>query len=157
MLIQVNENWRIRTDLYNWIVERCGGNTNNKRGRNLQKAGQKKTWKAVAYAGTPEQAMKTLFENAVRLIESDVLAEIIKHVQKLHEEVTAACVVFRECAKDLKNEDYIVTWQKADSSGPVGSIQRSKRESPKVQQALSSATAISECGDSNHETGCRKT
>ena len=83
MIIPIDENFRISSDKYQWIIqERKVTET----GKN---AGQER-WANVSYWGTVQGAVKGLGELMVRLHDSDTLTDALEYIEKLTSKLSQA-------------------------------------------------------------------
>ncbi len=57
MIIQINPDWRIRSDPYNWIIEA------------RRKGGAGERWNAVGYYGDLDRAVLGLVQRSIRVLE----------------------------------------------------------------------------------------
>ncbi len=65
MIIQINPDWRIRSDPYNWIIEA------------RRKGGSKERWNAVGYYGDLNRAVLGLVQRRIRVMEGTYHAEAL--------------------------------------------------------------------------------
>ncbi len=65
MIIEINPDWRIRSDPYNWIIEK------------RRKGGARERWNAVAYHGDLNHAIIGLARRRVQVLEGTYQAEAL--------------------------------------------------------------------------------
>ena len=63
MIIEINPDWRIRSDPYNWIIEA------------RRKGGAGERWNAVGYYGDLDRAVLGLVQRQIRVMEGTYHAE----------------------------------------------------------------------------------
>ncbi len=82
MIIQINPDWRIRSDPYNWIIEK------------RRKGGTKERWNAVAYYGDLDKAIVGLVQRRIRVMEgtyhAEALTPLCRALAGMREEISAA-------------------------------------------------------------------
>jgi len=65
VIIEINPDWRIRSDPYNWIIE------------NRRKGGAGERWNAAGYYGDLDRAVLGLVQRRIRVMEGHVHAEAL--------------------------------------------------------------------------------
>ena len=65
MIIEINPDWRIRSDPYNWIIE------------TRRKGGARERWNAIAYYGDLDRAVLGLVQRQIRVMEGTYHAEAL--------------------------------------------------------------------------------
>ncbi len=65
MIIEINPDWRIRSDPYNWIIE------------TRRKGGAGERWNAVGYHGDLDRAVLGLVQRRIRVMEGTYHAEAL--------------------------------------------------------------------------------
>ena len=83
MIIPIDENFRISSDKYQWIIQECKVTETGKN------AG-KERWVNVSYWGTVQGAVKGLGELMVRLHDSDTLTDALEYIEKLTSKLSQA-------------------------------------------------------------------
>ena len=81
MIIQINPDWRIRSDPYNWIIE------------TRRKGGAKERWNAMGYYGDLDGAVLGLVQWRIRVMAgtyTEALAPLCRALAGLREEISAA-------------------------------------------------------------------
>ena len=82
MIIEINTEWRIRSDPYNWIIE------------TRRKGGARERWNAVAYYGDLDRAMLGLVQRQIRVMEgaykAEALAPLCRALAGLEGEISQA-------------------------------------------------------------------
>ncbi len=82
MIIQINPDWRIRSDPYNWIIEK------------RRQGGAKERWNAVAYYGDLDKAIVGLVQRRIRVMEgtyhAEALTPLCRALAGMREEISAA-------------------------------------------------------------------
>ena len=82
MIIQINPDWRIRSDPYNWMIE------------TRRKGGTRERWNAVAYYGELDKAVLGLVQRQIRVMEgtyhAEALAPLCRALAGLREEIRVA-------------------------------------------------------------------
>ena len=82
MIIQINPDWRIRSDPYNWIIEK------------RRKGGAKERWNAIGYYGDLDGAVLGLVQRRIRVMEGTYHAEAVtplcRSLAGMREEISAA-------------------------------------------------------------------
>ncbi len=82
MIIQINSDWRIRSDPYNWIIE------------TRRKGGVGERWNAVGYYGDLDRAVLGLVQRRIRMMEgtyhAEALAPLCRALAGLEVEISAA-------------------------------------------------------------------
>jgi hypothetical protein len=78
MILPVGDEWRIRTDELNFILERLG---------NPRKKDGKRLWKIIGYFGQFSSALKASFEYQIRAIPDEIteLSQILQRANALFE------------------------------------------------------------------------
>ena len=87
MLIQINENWRIKSTAESWMVEKLKGKIEG------EKTPQ---WGSKGYCGTLADAMQLLFQQHVRAIEGSNCERIAEQIEKIRHEIQQAWRQFDE-------------------------------------------------------------
>ena len=83
MIIPIDENFRISSDQYQWIIqERKVAETGKNAG--------KERWVNVSYWGTVQGAVKGLSELMIRLHDSESLTDALEYIEKLSTKLTQA-------------------------------------------------------------------
>ena len=93
MIIPVNEQYRIATDLYQWMVERA-------RTRNGTKE-----WEPKLFYPTFETALKGLGELMVRLSDAQTLVDAIDDVEMVSTTLSQALTIRIEGLKEAQSQD----------------------------------------------------
>ena len=87
MIIQINPDWRIRSDPYNWVIE------------TRRKGGAGERWNAVGYYGDLDRAVLGLVQRRIRVMEgtyhAEALAPLCRALAGLEGEVLQALVDVR--------------------------------------------------------------
>ncbi len=87
MIIQINPDWRIRSDPYNWIIEA------------RRKGGAGERWNAAGYYGDLDRAVLGLVQRRIRVMEgtyhAEALAPLCRALAGLEGEVLQALVDVR--------------------------------------------------------------
>ncbi len=82
MIIQINSDWRIRSDPYNWIIEK------------RRKGGVKERWNAAGYYGDLDRAVLGLVQRRIRVMEgtypAEALTPLCRALAGMREEIRAA-------------------------------------------------------------------
>ncbi len=82
MIIEINPDWRIRSDPYNWIIE------------TRRKGGSKERWNAVGYYGDLDRVVLGLVQRRIRVMEgmyhAEALAPLCRALAGLEREISAA-------------------------------------------------------------------
>ena len=82
MIIEINPEWRIRSDPYNWIIE------------TRRKGGTKERWNAVAYYGDLDGAVLGLVQRQIRVMagtyRAEALAPLCRALAGLEGEISLA-------------------------------------------------------------------
>jgi hypothetical protein len=82
VIIEINPDWRIRSDPYNWIIEA------------RRKGGAKERWDAVGYYGDLYRAVLGLVQRRIRVMEGtyhvQALAPLCRALAGLDREISAA-------------------------------------------------------------------
>ena len=91
MIIPVNEQYRIATDAYQWVVERA----RSRRG--------KKVWESKLFYPTFESALKGLGELMVRLSDAETLVDAIGDVEKISTTLSRALTIRIDCLEEVKS------------------------------------------------------
>ncbi len=82
MIVEVNPDWRIRSDSYNWIIEK------------RRTGGAKERWNAVGYFGDLDEAVLGLVQRRIRVIEgtyhAEALSPLCRALAGMREEISAA-------------------------------------------------------------------
>ncbi len=82
MIIHINPDWRIRSDPYNWIIEK------------RRKGGAKERWNAVGYYGDLDYAIVGLARRRVQVMEgtyqAEALAPLSRALAALERDITTA-------------------------------------------------------------------
>ena len=83
MIINVNLDWRIRSDPYNWIIEK------------RRKGGARERWNAVAYHGDLDHAIIGLARRRVQVMEgtryqAEALAPLCRALAALERDIKVA-------------------------------------------------------------------
>lgn len=102
-MLQLNKNWRINADAFNWTLERRGFNKNT----------QEEYWTAKSYHGTLEQALNRFCDNTLKRrfgnTELD-LTEVLTAIDGLKKSVAKACkgITKQDIAatEEIKTEDF---------------------------------------------------
>ena len=92
MIIPVNEQYRIATDLYQWMVERARTRNGNKE------------WEPNLFYPTFETALKGLGELMVRLSEAQTLADAIADVEKVSTTLSQALTIRIEGLEEAQSQ-----------------------------------------------------
>ncbi len=71
MIIEINPDWRIRSDPYNWIIEA------------RRKGGAKERWDAVGYYGDLYRAVLGLVQRRIRVMEGTYMSRPSRHCAAL--------------------------------------------------------------------------
>ncbi len=81
MIIEINPDWRIRSDPYNWIIE------------TRRKGGAKERWNAVGYYGDVDRAVLGLVQRRIRVMEgtyhAEALTPLCRALAGMREEISA--------------------------------------------------------------------
>ena len=93
MIIPVNEQYRIATDPYQWMVEKA-------RIRN-----GKKDWEPKLFYPTFESALKGLGELMVRLSDAETLVDAIRDVEKVSTTLSQALTIRIEGLEEDQSQD----------------------------------------------------
>ncbi len=84
VIIQINSDWRIRSDPYNWIIEK------------RRTGGSKERWNAVGYYGDLDRAVIGLVQQRIRVMvgayHAEALAPLCRALAGLREEISATLV-----------------------------------------------------------------
>ncbi len=87
MIIQINPDWRIRSDPYNWVIE------------TRRKGGAKERWNAVGYYGDLDRAVLGLVQRRIRVMagtyHAEALAPLCRALAGLEGEIVQALVDVR--------------------------------------------------------------
>ncbi len=82
VIININPDWRIRSDPYNWIIE------------TRRKSGAGERWNAVAYYGNLDRAVLGLVQRRIRVMagtyHAEAVAPLCRVLAGLGEEISAA-------------------------------------------------------------------
>ncbi len=82
MIIRINSDWRIRSDPYNWIIEK------------RRKGGAKERWNAMGYYGDLDGAVLGLVQRRIRVMEgtyhAEALTPLCRALAGMREEISAA-------------------------------------------------------------------
>ena len=82
MIIRINSDWRIRSNPYNWIIEK------------RRTGGAKERWNAVGYSGNLDGAVLGLIQRRVRVMEgtyhAEALTPLYRALAGMREEISAA-------------------------------------------------------------------
>ncbi len=82
MIIEINADWRIRSDPYNWIIEA------------RRKGGTKERWDALGYYGDLDGAVLGLVQRRIQVLEgtyhAEALAPLCRALASLQEEISQA-------------------------------------------------------------------
>ncbi len=87
MIISVNEQYRIESDPYCWMVQEYKG---------IRRDTDKERWKTLAYCVEFENALVELSKRRIRLIDSVVPDEIIAAIKKIKREAIRALNLFKK-------------------------------------------------------------
>ena len=93
MIIPVNEQFRIATDPYQWMVERA-------RTRN-----GKKDWEPKLFYPTFESALKGLGQLMVRLSEAETLVDAVRDVEKVSTTLSQALTIRIDGLEEAQSQD----------------------------------------------------
>ncbi len=81
MIIEINPDWRIRSDPYNWIIE------------NRRKGGATERWNAMGYYGDLDRTVLGLVQRRIRVMagtyHAEALAPLCRALADLREEISA--------------------------------------------------------------------
>ena len=81
MIIRINSDWRIRSDPYNWIIEK------------RRAGGAKERWNAVGYYGDLDRAVLGLVQRRIRMMEgtchAEALTPLCRALAGMREEISA--------------------------------------------------------------------
>lgn len=82
MIININPDWRIRSDPYNWIIEK------------RRKGGAKERWNAMGYYGDLDGAVLGLVQRRIHVMEgtyhAEALTPLCRALAGMREEISAA-------------------------------------------------------------------
>ncbi len=82
VIININPDWRIRSEPYNWIIE------------TRRKGGAKERWNAVGYYGDLDRAVLGLVQRRIRVMagtyHAEALAPLCRALAGMREEISAA-------------------------------------------------------------------
>ncbi len=82
MIIEINPDWRIRSDPYSWIIE------------TRRKGGAKERWNAMGYYGDLDGAVLGLVQRRIRAMagthNAEALTPLCRALAGLREEISAA-------------------------------------------------------------------
>ncbi len=82
MIIRINPDWRIRSDPYNWIIEK------------RRKGGAKERWNAVGYYGDLDRAVLGLVQRRIQVMagtyHAEALAPLCRALAGLEGEISQA-------------------------------------------------------------------
>jgi hypothetical protein len=82
VIIEINADWRIRSDPYNWIIE------------TRRKGGAEERWNAIAYYGDLDRAVLGLVQRQIRVMEgayhAEALAPLCRALAGLEGEISRA-------------------------------------------------------------------
>jgi hypothetical protein len=82
MIIEINPDWRIRSDPYNWIIE------------TRRKGGARERWNAVGYYGNLDRAVLGLVQRQIRVMagtyHAEALAPLCRALPGLEGEISRA-------------------------------------------------------------------
>ena len=91
MIIPVNEQYRIATDAYQWVVERARTRNGNKE------------WEPKLFYPTFETALTGLGELMVRLSDAQTLVDAIGDVEKVSTTLSRALTIRIDCLEEVKS------------------------------------------------------
>ena len=93
MINPVNEQFRIATDPYQWMVEKARTRNGNKE------------WEAKLFYPTFESALKGLRELLVRLSDAQTLVDAIRDVEKVSTTLSQALTIRIEGLEEAQSQD----------------------------------------------------